>query len=257
MSEKILIEGRARIDILNAARRAGPTGAHIAPSLSLVEISLAILSTRQTNDSVILSKGHGALGYYAAMHQLNIISDEEFSTFEQDGGLFPGQPCKNDNEKIEYSGGSLGMGLSYGVGVATAKRNKGLVFVILGDGELNEGTNWESAQLASQLMLTNLIVVVDNNGLQSDGVCKEIINVDYRRVWEAFGWEVLECNGHSIEELNMTLKTKKKKPTVIMANTVKGKGVSFMEQNNEWHHHILNEEQYNKAIEEVSKLYEE
>ncbi len=257
MSGNLSIEGRARMDILNAALSAGPTGAHIAPSLSLVEISLAVLGSRKDGDSVILSKGHGALGYYAAMHQLGVMSDDEFQSFEKDGGLFPGQPCRNDNDKIEYSGGSLGMGLSYGVGVATAKKQKGRVFVILGDGELNEGSNWESAQLASRLALSNLVAIVDSNGLQSDGVCMEIIGVDYRKVWSAFGWDVVECDGHSVEGLKRAIGEVRERPTVIFANTVKGKGVSFMEQNNEWHHHVLNEETFSKAAEEVNAHYGE
>ena len=257
MKGKISIEGRTRIDVLEAAFKAGSTGAHIAPSLSMIEISLAVLSVKAENDSVIVSKGHGALGYYAAMHQSGVISDEEFSTFEKDGGLFPGQPCRSDNDKIDYSGGSLGMGLSYGVGVATSKKQKGKVFVILGDGELNEGTNWESAQLASRLNLSNLLAVVDNNGLQSDGLCKEIIGVDYRKVWDAFGWDVLECDGHSLEQLKKIMKEERKRPTVIIANTIKGKGVSFMENDNQWHHHTLDEKQMKDAIDEVCKRYEE
>ena len=257
MSEELSIEGRARMDVLRAAVSAGPTGAHIAPSLSLIEISLAVLDSKKDGDSVILSKGHGALGYYAAMHQLGIMSDDEFQSFEQDGGLFPGQPCRNGNDKIEYSGGSLGMGLSYAVGVATAKKAKGNVFVILGDGELNEGSNWESAQFASRLGLSNLIAVVDNNGLQSDGYCEEIMGVDYRKVWGAFGWDVFECDGHSVEQLKKVIGSARSRPTVIFANTIKGKGVSFMEQNNEWHHHTLNEEQFNNAAEEVRSHYGE
>ena len=257
MNEKLSTEGRARIDVLKAAFKAGPTGAHIAPSLSLIEISLAVLKIKNDYDSVILSKGHGALGYYAAMHQLGIMTDVELSTFEQDGGLFPGQPCRNDNTKIEYSGGSLGMGLSYGVGVAVAKKQTGRVFVILGDGELNEGTNWEAAQLASKLNLSNLIAIVDNNGLQSDGACHDITGIDYKKVWKAFGWDIIECDGHSVNQLINAINTIKKTPTAIIANTIKGKGVSFMEQNNEWHHHVLNEEQFNNAVKEVEKRYEE
>ena len=149
------------------------------------------------------------------------------------------------------------MGLSYGVGVAAAKKQTGGVFVILGDGELNEGSNWESAQFAARLGLSNLIAVIDNNGLQSDGTCKQIMGVDYRKVWNAFGWKVIECDGHSVEQLKKAIGTERDAPTVIIANTVKGKGISFMEQNNEWHHHTLNEEQLKNALEEVNERYEE
>ena len=258
MSDNLTIEGKARIDIINAAYSAGKNGAHIAPSLSDVDICLAVLSNfDEKADSFILSKGHGALGYYAAMHQLGIITDEQFDSFEKNGGNFPGQPSRRPDNKVEYSSGSLGMGLPYALGVAMAKRlSNATVYVVVGDGELNEGSNWEAAALISKYELDNLVVIVDNNGLQSDGICKEIVNQDLPSLWKAYGWQVEECDGHSLSQLSETIKTAhKQKPLVIIANTVKGKGISFMENNNAWHHSVLKEDDYKKAVEEIGGTY--
>lgn len=252
------IEGRIRVDILKAAYSAGRKGAHIAPSLSDAEICLAVLEDfDEGKDSFILSKGHGALGYYAAMHQAGMITDEQFVSFEQNGGEFPGQPSRGLNNKVEYSSGSLGMGLSYGLGVALGKRSAGgMVYVIVGDGELNEGSNWEAAALISQYGLDNLIVVVDNNDLQSDGNCKNIVGQDLASLWSAHGWKVESCDGHSIVDLKSKIHSAHNgQPLVIMAQTVKGKGVSFMERNNAWHHAVLKDEDFQKALQEIGETY--
>jgi len=256
--KKLSIEGRTRVDILNAAFSAGKAGAHIAPSLSEVEICLSILSDFNENiDSFILSKGHGALGYYAAMHQVGMITDEQFLSFESNGGEFPGQPSRSPNNKIEYSSGSLGMGLPYALGVALAKKkSSGRVFVVVGDGELNEGSNWEAAAIASQYKLDNLVVLVDNNGLQSDGNCDDIVGQNLSGLWNAYGWQVTECNGHSVADLKDAIKSDHTdKPLVILAKTTKGKGVSFMENDNAWHHAVLKEEDYQKALQEIGGTY--
>ncbi len=250
----IKMSGRTRVDILNAALSAGKTGAHIAPSLSLVEISLAILECCAENDTFILSKGHGTLGYYAAMHQLGKITDEQFASFEQNGGNFPGQTSRNLDIGIQYSGGSLGMGLSYGLGIALAHKNS--AYVILGDGEINEGSVWEAAALASRLKLSNLIAVIDHNSLQSDGKCIDIMGMDIPTVWKAYGWNVKTCDGHSVEAVQGVLKTGDATvPTAIIAETIKGKGVSFMENDNTWHHNVLKQNDYEKAYQEVREKY--
>lgn len=254
---KLNIEGRTRKDILDAALASGKIGAHIAPSLSLVEISLAILDKMRDGDLFVLSKGHGALGYYAAMHQIGMITDEQFSSFESNGGEFPGQPSRNNNNHVDYSSGSLGMGLSYALGAALGKRDAGgRVFVVLGDGELNEGSNWEAAALANQYCLDNLIAVVDNNKLQSDGLCKDIMDQNLLELWKAYGWRVEECDGHSISEIQKTMSHEHPgKPFVILARTIKGKGVSFMENNNAWHHAALRDDDYQKAVREIGAVY--
>lgn len=255
---QLSIAGLVRRDILDAALSTGKVGAHLAPSLSLAEIVISILSNfERGKDSFVLSKGHGALGYYAVMHQLGWISDEQFSSFESNGGEFPGQPSRTENNHVEYSGGSLGMGISYAAGVAMAKKQTGgNVYVVLGDGELNEGNVWEAAALANHLKLDNLIAVVDHNGLQSDGQCQNIMEQNLEALWKANGWQVLICDGHSLEALSDALKQSGNgRPTVILAQTVKGNGISFMENDNTWHHNTLNEAQYHEALAEIGERY--
>lgn len=250
----IEMSGRARLDILDAALSAGKIGAHIASSLSLVEISLAVLECCAEDDVFILSKGHGALGYYAAMHQLGKITDGQFASFEQDGGNFPGQTSRNLDIGIQYSGGSLGMGLSYGVGIALAHKNS--AYVILGDGEINEGSVWEAAALASRLNLSNLTAVIDHNNFQSDGRCEDIMGMDIPTVWKAHGWNVEVCDGHSVEAIKNALKIRDAAiPSVVIAETMKGRGVSFMENDNAWHHNVLKKDDYEKACQEVRERY--
>jgi len=257
--KSLSIDGLVRLDILNAAHSAGKSGAHIAPSLSDADICLAILKRfREREDSFVLSKGHGALGYYAAMHQIGMLSDEQFESFEKNGGAFPGQPSRYPGNKVEFSSGSLGMGLPYALGVALAKKaGPGTVYVVIGDGELNEGSNWEAAALASRYRLSNLVAVVDRNGLQSDGDCNNIMGQDISALWLACGWQVEQCDGHSIPALESSMTgAHPDKPLVILAKTVKGKGVSFMENNNAWHHSVLKDEDYQRAVQEIEDAYQ-
>lgn len=247
-----------RKDILRLAYKAGKTGAHIAPSLSMVEImSSLLLGCITENDVFILSKGHGGLCYYTAMYQANMISREQMDTFEINGGDFPGQPSRSSTNNIVFSSGSLGMGLSYGAGIALSKKNRGesgRVFVLLGDGELNEGSVWESAMFSSQKKLNNLIVIIDKNGMQSDGFSKDILELNIDGLWENAGWEVSNCDGHSENALLIELHHNSSgKPRAIIANTIKGKGVSFMENERNWHHSHLTDEQYTRAMAEVAE----
>lgn len=253
---KLTLEGKIRKDILNSGLKVEKIGAHLAPSLSIVEICLAILQNyKPGNDVFVLSKAHGALGYYSTMHQLNMITDEQFNSFEDDGGDFPGQPSRSENNHIDYSGGSLGMGLSYATGRAWSNRNA-KVYVVLGDGELDEGSNWESAAVAAKLDLGNLIAVVDKNGYQSDGSCTDILNRQFEDLWKAHGWNVQECDGHNTDRLKDIISGYSgDKPLVIIADTIKGKGVLFMENHNEWHHHELKQEQYDLAVAELGERY--
>lgn len=258
MAQLLTLEGRVRKDILDAALSTGKVGAHLAPSLSLVEIIIAVLSQMdRAKDSFILSKGHGALGYYAVMHQLGWISDEQFGSFETDGGEFPGQPSRSSQNRVEYSSGSLGMGLSYAVGVATAKKdNGGKVYVVVGDGETNEGSIWEAAALAAHLKLNNIVAIIDKNGLQSDGACDAVVLMDQVRLWDAHGWNVIECDGHSTEAIIHSIKCNDGDfPTAVIAETTKGKGISFMENDNDWHHHTLGNMEYNQALAELGEKY--
>jgi transketolase len=246
-----------RANILRLAAEAGArgNGAHIAPSLSEAEI-LSVLFTdiMRPQDVFLLSKGHGALGLYAALYEAGRITKEQLEMFETDGGDFPGQPSKTGNNAIEFSSGSLGMGLSYAAGLALAAKRSGLdkkIYVLLGDGETNEGSNWEAVMFAKHQGLDNLIAVIDKNGMQSDGETAGIIDVGLNAMFTAAGWEVLECDGHITADISAALRFENSEtPKCIIAKTIKGKGVSFMENNNAWHHNKLNAEQYKNAVSE-------
>jgi transketolase len=254
-----------RFNILERAYEAGSNGAHIAPALSMVEIMATLYlgvmkynvgdPLNQERDRFILSKGHGALAYYAALYEAGMISESEFLSYEQNGGLFPGQPNKNHDIGIEYSSGSLGMGLSYGIGLALSadcKRRDFQVYVLLGDGELNEGAVWESAMFAGFHHLSRVTAIIDRNQMQSDGRTEDIMELDIEPMWHACGWEVINADGHSIESLLDAFNTERTdKPRAIIAHTVKGKGVSFMENSKDWHHNILSQEQYDNAVLEL------
>ncbi len=241
-----------RRNIILSAFKAGANGAHIAPSLSCVEILTALYANiLKTSDDghFILSKGHAGPAFYAALFEAGLISQSDYDSFEVNGGDFPGQPSKNVEKHIEFSGGSLGMGLSYGIGLAFGREKK--VFVLIGDGESNEGSVWEAAMFAGYNKLRNLTVIVDFNGMQADGFSCDILSVDAKKMWTACGWEVVVCNGHDTDEITRTLTKEHEKPLVVIAETVKGKGVSFMENNRDWHHARLTEKQKEAALAEM------
>ena len=262
LGESKVIESSKNIrkNILRLAYKAGNKGAHIAPSLSMVEI-ISVLFCQIMNhnkDKFVLSKGHGGLCYYCGMAEAGIITEEQLNTFEDNGGFFPGQPSRDSKNGVVFSSGSLGMGLSYSAGLAWAAKKRGLddvIYTLIGDGELNEGSNWEAAMLIPYQGLNNVVAIVDNNGMQSDGFSKDILQMDLASAWRAFGWDVIECDGHNEKQLLEAFEKKTEKPKVIIAKTVKGKGVSFMENDRTWHHNHMTEEQYNKAIKEVEEKY--
>lgn len=247
-----------RLDILRLAYAAGRKGAHIAPSLSMVEI-MAVLFVDvmdHERDLFVLSKGHGALCYYTAMHQAGLIGKDQLDTFEENGGEFSGQPSRSDRNRIAFSSGSLGMGLSYGAGRALAKKRSGdggKVYVLIGDGELNEGSIWEAAMFSAQFGLNNLIAIVDKNNMQSDGCSKDIMRMDVQSIWRSFGWDAKTCDGHDASALRDALISESNRPRVLLAETVKGKGVSFMEHQRGWHHGHMTEAQYVEAMAEVNR----
>jgi transketolase len=258
---------RMRKKALELAYSAGNNGAHLGPGLSIIEITAVlyggIMKMDPKNprwadrDRFILSKGHGSLGYYTALAEAGFITADELSGFEKNGGFLPGQPVMNMDKGIEFSSGSLGHGLSLGVGVALAGKKRGRdykVYVLMGDGECNEGTIWEAAMAARHYKLSNLIAIIDANDLQSDGAREKILAADYEAIWKGFGWNVVVIDGHNIPALCETLTTPNKTeyPRVIIARTVKGKGISFMEGNNEWHHNRLTKDQYDAAMRELN-----
>ena len=244
--------------------------AHIGGALSMVDIMAvlyqAVLKYDPKNpeweerDRFILSKGHGALGLYSALLEADIISKGIYSSFQIDESDLTAHPVMNLKLGIESSNGSLGQGLSLGVGIAFAAKRKMkdyMTYVYLGNGECNEGSVWEAVMSAASLSLDNLVAIVDDNGFQNEmEPSTEILDTsDFVNKWKSFGWHVVPVDGHNITELYnafMDMETRNK-PKVIIAQTIKGKGVEFMENNNEWHHNRLTESNYKEALIELEK----
>ena len=257
-------------NILDMAFSAGASSSHFGGALSIVEIISILFSYKmnlkkedpnwEDRDRFILSKGHACLAYYAALCEIGYISKDELKTFEKDDSNLLGHPVINKKLGIDFSNGSLGMGLSLGIGVAISlkkKEKKNNVYVILGDGECNEGSVWEASMAASNFNLNNLYAIIDKNNFQQTGSNKDIMDTaDLLKKWSSFGWDTVELNGHNLEELYNYFSKEKtsKKPKAIIANTIKGKGFSFSENNNEWHHAVLTKTLYDKAIEELKKV---
>ena len=226
---------------------------HLGPALSLIEIFRVLYDdvltyevskpSWQKRDRLILSKGHGCLALYAILHDKGFIAEKDLLEFCKPDGILGGHPEYGKIPGIEASTGSLGHGISIGVGMAIAakiQKNPYRVFVVVGGGELNEGSNWEGAMSAAHHNLENFIVIVDSNKMQSYGLTKDVMDMQSLKMkWESFGFNVEEVDGHSIEELKacfLRLPQMNKKPNVVICNTTKGKGLKFAENNPEWHH---------------------
>ncbi len=257
-----------RRKMINMAYASGNT-AHFGAGLSIVEI-LAVLYTKVLNidpknptlearDRFILSKGHGVLSYYAVLAACGFFEETLLETFQENESDLIAHPVMNLKLGIETSNGSLGHGLSVAIGSLIASKRNNIpykAYVLMGNGECNEGSVWEAAMFASSHKLSALTAIIDNNSLQSDGNSNDIIDMlDIKEKWEAFGWEVIEVDGHNTAELERALCKERylEKPRVIIANTIKGKGISFMENDNEWHHSRLNEAQYKLALSELKE----
>lgn len=256
-----------RLRALKMALDAGEHGAHLGPAMSCMEIFAAlygqILRFDPSNprweerDRVLISKAHCVLAYYTALSEAGFIPDEELNGFEKDGYSLAGHPAANPEWGIEYSGGSLGQALPVALGMALdAKRKKrgNRIYVLLGDGECDEGSNWEAFLAAAHYRLDNLIVILDKNRLQYDGATDEIMNLgDFGGKMRAFGWLASEIDGHNTQKLLDAFAVRpQNQPYMIIANTVKGKGVSFMENVREWHHAKLTRKQYDEAAAEIN-----
>ena len=258
----------SRKNILDMALAAGASSSHFGGALSIVEIVSTLFSSQirlnknnlnsHDRDRFILSKGHACLAYYAALCEVGFIRNEELKTFEKNDSNLLGHPVLNKNLGIDFSTGSLGMGLSIGIGIAIAnkKRNKDVnTYVVLGDGECNEGSVWEAAMAAPNFELNNLYAIVDNNKFQQTGSNKEIMNSEsLKEKWSSFGWATTEIDGHNTKDLYDYFENGKKvsKPKALIAKTIKGKGFSFSENNNNWHHSVLTKTLYEKALSEIT-----
>jgi transketolase len=254
--------GKLRIKILDMYFNA--KAGHIACSLSCVDLMIAsLIHHRYNNEAFILSKGHAAAALYACLNEVGEISDEVLETFYKNGTILPAHPAPNKIKAIPFATGSLGHGLPIGVGICQANKilqNNEMTYVLMSDGETNEGTTWEAAHFAVNKKLDNLIVLIDKNGLQGFGNTSEVLGVSADATkWEAIGFEVVETDGHQLNTLIETIayfKTNKNGlPKVIIANTIKGKGVSYMENRLEWHYLPMNQEQYSKAKQDIKDNY--
>jgi len=262
------IANKSRIEVVKMTHtvNSGHTGsalglAEILTCLYFKELRIDTGSPQWPDrDRLILSKGHACPILYAVLALKGYFSLDELKTLRQVGSRLQGHPDMKKTPGIDMTTGSLGAGLSIGVGMALCARldNKDYrVFVVMGDGETNEGTIWEAAIAANKFKLDNLIGIVERNNLQIDGFSEDIMPMEpLEAKWESFNWNIINIDGHNIEEILGAFdrqKEMKGKPTVIIAKTVKGKGVSFMENQCSWHGKAPDKEEYKKAIEELIK----
>lgn len=214
-------------------------------------------------DRFVLSKGHTTPGYYATLANRGFFPVEDLKTFRHVGSYLQGHPDMKHIPGVDMSSGSLGQGISAAVGMAISAKLSGddyRVYTLLGDGEIQEGQVWEASMLAGHRKLDNLVVIVDNNGLQIDGKIEDV-NSPYPidKKFEAFNFHVINIDGHNFEEMEAAFKEAREtkgQPTAIIAKTVKGKGVSFMENNASWHGSAPNAEQYEVAMSDLEKVGE-
>jgi transketolase len=254
--------------VLEQAKRAHV--GHIGSALSVADIIAVLFSGRVDTvvvpsgatgprDRFILSKGHAALALYAALHLQGRLSEATLSTYCGNGGSLGVHP-ERELDGVEFSSGSLGQGLSVACGAALAKRLKrepGRVRVLLSDAELNEGSTWEAVMFAAHHKLDNLDVIVDLNGQQALGKTRDVIDLmPLAPRWQAFGWEVRQADGHDTRSLGSSLDFMAKghgHPQVLLARTVSGKGVSFMESQIKWHYWPLSDDEFSAAMAEVER----
>ena len=241
-------------------------GAHIGGGFSAMEIMYALYSVAkipsmsdECRDRIIVSKGHCVLAYYTALWRFGYLTESELDTFETDGTLYHGHPHQNMEKGIEFSSGSLGLGISYAVGVAKACKERGLnntVYVLVGDGELNEGIVWEAFMAIAHFDLNNIVVIVDRNHYQLDGPTEQIMNLfSIEDKLTAFGFDVEAVDGHSVESLCKALKNRGSKPKAIIAETIKANGISFLVNNKISHQCPLSSKKYEQAVQELKQAY--
>jgi transketolase len=257
-----------RQDILEMTSEAG--SGHLTSSLSAIDILVCLFFHEMKfdaenpfwmeRDRFILSKGHAVPAQYACLAKKGFFPKKELLSLRKINSRLQGHPDRVKTPGIELSGGSLGQGLSVGNGMALAAKldhKPYRVFVLLGDGELQEGQVWEAAMSASWLKLDNVCAIVDKNGIQNDEwVEKEKSLEPLAEKWRSFGWQVIEINGHDLEKILSALeeaRTVKEKPTVIIAQTIKGKGISFLENKPEWHGIAVPKQQLQQALTELER----
>ncbi|MEC7168008.1 MAG: transketolase [Candidatus Thermoplasmatota archaeon] len=266
ISELEELARRCRIEIVKMVHRA--QAGHPGGSLSEIDLMAALYSNSlrvrpgepdwHDRDRFILSKGHASPGMYALLAEKGFINHEDLHSYRVLGGICQGHVDMKWCPGVDFSAGSLGMGLSFGMGCALAARIDGSerrAFVMLGDGEIQEGSVWEAAMAATHHELGNLKVILDRNRIQNDDFCEEQMRMfDIPAKWKAFGWNVKEIDGHDMEEivegLNF-LDNTNNGPSILIAHTIKGKGVSYMENNPSFHGAAPNDEQFAQAMIEL------
>ncbi|BBF42110.1 transketolase, N-terminal section [Lachnospiraceae bacterium KM106-2] len=256
---------RMRLEAIEMAHSTGNAGSHLGGGLSCIEI-LAVLYGKVLNydvknpewedrDIFLPSKNHCVLAHFPALVEAGYLSREEIREFTKDGSRLVGYP-RNVELGLEYSGGSLGMAISVGIGLALSARERNSsreLYILMGDGELNEGCIWEAFMSAGHYKLGNLTAIIDRNHLSYDGDTEDVMGIeDLAAKMRAFNWNVISCDGHEVESLvNAFEERRQDMPNIIIAETVKGKGVSFIENRREWHHKALTQEQYEQAKKEI------
>ena len=255
-----------RKNIIFTAFKAGSKSAHIGGALSAADIIAVLYSgimkikktkiLDENRDRFILSKGHACLALYSALVEKKFLKKKDLETFGSDGSNLLGHPIINKLSGIEFSTGSLGMGLALGVGVALAAKKKQKnykTYVVLGDGECNEGSIWESVLSASHFKLDNMTIIVDRNNFQQTGKNSSIMDLkNLKNKFKSFGCETVEIDGHDIKQIYQSLINKNlNKPKVIVANTIKGKGIKLFENDNNWHHSIITKSIYKNILKEL------
>ena len=266
-------------ELLNLRKKIFLTGysasiAHLASAFSIVEILYVLYlknilkynpknPEQEDRDLFILSKGHGSLALYVTLCEAGFFDEKTLNGFSKPDSYLGGEPCIPHIPGVEASTGSLGHGLSIGTGMALAKKldkkdNK--IYVLLGDGECEEGTVWEAAMFASHYNLNNLVAIIDNNKLQKMDTLEKVMGINsWKNVFESINWEIREVDGHDVEQLEKVLKEPNNsgKPLLIIANTVKGKGVSIVENNPKWHWKLPNKKELKVFMKELNISEEE
>lgn len=237
---------------------------HVGSALSCVDIISTLYfkvlnisnPIKNDRDYFLLSKAHSAMALYATLFEKGYMTKEQIDGYYKNGGTLPAHTDRDTSDFIEISAGSLGHGLPIGLGIAHSMKlrdEKNKVFVLMGDGEMQEGSVWEAAMLAPKLELNNLTVFIDHNNLQGYGRATELVEFyPIKEKWESFGWETYELDGHDHEIIEKVSQIKSDKPKAIICNTTKGKGVSFMEDELIWHYYIVTDEIKQKALKELS-----
>ena len=260
---------KCRVEIVKMVYRA--QAGHPGGSLSEIDLISALYANYMRirpdepdwddRDRFILSKGHASPGMYAILAEMGFISKDDLNSYRVLGGVCQGHVDMKWCPGVDFSAGSLGMGLSFGMGCSIAARLAGSernIFVMIGDGEIQEGSIWEAAMAAKHHELGNLKVILDRNRIQNDDFCETQLRMfDIPAKWRSFGWDVMEIDGHNTEEVVKGLDfliSNNDNPAIIIANTIKGKGVSYMEDNPAFHGAAPNDEQFRVAMEELGEV---